>query len=446
MTEPNTSQENKQSADEESQAVVKPETHNEPAKDSVKNTDLAKKATTDKARTTASTQRSTGNVVNNKLSKTAVLALILALTSAAGVGALYYLQSQKNAQLLTQLNAQNTENKQQVNQLLAEQSTYNAQQFSSALETIKQESQARIEQLSEQLNRLEQNQPTDWLLYEAEYLVRMASRTLWLEHDTTAAINLLTDADARIAELNDPQYLTIRQLLREDIEALKLMPKLDTEEVILSVLALSKQIPQLTFAMAKVPDSQEQQESLQLTENTGDWRENLAKTWRKFLADFITIRRRTGDVEPLMSPQHQRNLKENLALKLQQVQWAASKENAALYQQHIADLQQWLTDYFDMSQLETAKFYQATQLLKNKVISFDYPNKLVSLTAIRQRISAKSARPTQAQPTEQLIESSAPEDLPQQELAPEKSDTNQPPKTNDVQQAPASQPVTAEDA
>ncbi len=46
--------------------------------------------------------------------------------------------------------------------------------------------------------------PNDWLLAEADYLVKMAGRKLWLEHDTASATILLESADHRIAELNDP--------------------------------------------------------------------------------------------------------------------------------------------------------------------------------------------------------------------------------------------------
>ena len=67
-------------------------------------------------------------------------------------------------------------------------------------------------------------------------------------------------------------------------------------------------------------------EDLALSDNIGDWQENLAKTWHKFLNDFITVRRRTGMVEPLMAPDQQQHLKQNLSLKIQLVQWAASEQ------------------------------------------------------------------------------------------------------------------------
>jgi len=339
------------------------------------------------------------------ISKTAVVALLLSLGCAVGVAGIHYLHSLENAQqsetLVTQLTTLNNASEQRIEKLLSEQQAKTNQQVDVAVSELKKTSESRIEQLEQTIAAFKQNQPSDWLLHEAEYLLRIATRTLWLEQDNTAALALLSDAEERIKELNDPQYLAIRQLIRQDIATLTLLPSLDTEDVILTLLAMSKQLPQLSFAMAKIPDSQIAEADLELSENTSDWRSNLAKTWQKFLKDFITVRRRTGDVEPLMSPQYQQNLKENLALKLQQAQWAASEQQSAIFMQTIEDIQQWLTQYFDLGHLETAKFYQAMQLLKNETISYDYPNQLVSLKAIRQVLADKSSSPSQEQ-TEQL--------------------------------------------
>ncbi len=339
--------------------------------------------------------KATAPTHENKLSKTAVLALLIALASAAGVGGIHYLHTIENANqndaFAQQLSALHQTNEQKINQLMHAQKNALEQQLTSALDEISNNSQTRISQLEQQIARLEQNQPSDWLLHEAEYLIRIASRTIWLEHDTQAAINLLTDAEARIKELNDPHYLPTRQLIKEDIAALSLMPTLNTEDIILSLLAMHKQIPMLNVAMAKIPDSQANEDDLELTENAADWRSNLAKTWRKFLADFITVRRRTGDVEPLMSPQYQQNLKENLALKLQQAQWAASEEKSQLYVKTLEDIQQWLTEYYDLGHLETAKFFQQLQALKAELVSYDFPEQLKSLNAIRKLIAEKSS-------------------------------------------------------
>jgi uroporphyrin-3 C-methyltransferase len=374
-------------------------------------------------KTTSPTTKNMNTLNQPKTSKTAILALLIAIIGVAGVGVIHYLHELQNKHqseaLAQQLMTLNTASEQRVKQLITQQQLTIENQVVTSISELTNTSDTRIKQLETQLNALKQNQPSDWLIHEAEYLIRIASRTIWLEHDTTAAINLLQDADTRIKELNSPEYLPLRQLIREDIEALKLMPILKTEEIILTLLALSKQLPQLSFAMAKIPESNTGEQNLELSEDTADWRSNLAKTWQKFLTDFITIRRREGNVEPLMSANNQQHLKENLALKLQQAQWAASEEKSKLFTQTLDDISLWLSEYFDMGHLETAKFYQSIQLLKSDIVSYDYPTKLQSLNAIRKVLTNKSATIPPVEPSKNESVNSDNEAI--SEVAPSKS-------------------------
>ena len=367
-----------------------------PKKDSEKSTAPVKKtsaATPPKARATIATEQKT------KLSKTAIVALLMALLAIAASAGHYYWNEQQKAQFSQQLN--NEFQKQlQLNQAqVSKQLQQQTQNSSSQLATIKSELQKETEsetiqlqqqlsQLKKQMASLSQSQPSDWLLHEAEYLIRVASRSLWLEKDTTAAIGLLDDAERRIQELNDPQFLPLRQIIQQDIASLQLLPKLNTDEVILKLMALAHQSKQLPLAMVNIPSSNEQASDLELSKNASDWRENLAKSWRKFTADFITVSRRTGNVEPLMSPTFQQNLRENLNLKLQTAIWAASKGNTDIYRQSLADIQMWLNDYFDMAETSNQNFAEALLALKSETINVSYPNKLASLTAIRDLLSS----------------------------------------------------------
>lgn len=334
---------------------------------------------------------------NQKLSKTAVLSLIIALAASAGVGGLFYWDTQQQAstkQAILQQTQQSLANsEQQVKLLLKQQQATFSAQLTSDIARISKDSQIKITQLEKVVERLSQNQPSDWLLHEAEYLIRIATRTMWLEHDTRSAMSLLQDADMRLKELENPEFLPIRQLIRQDIAMLKLIPNLDSEETIMTLMAMNQQLKRLPLAMVKIPEGDSASDNFTLSENATDWRSNLAKTWDKFLADFITVRRRSGNVEPIMSPQYQQNLRENLSLKLQLAQWATGEQKQKVYDQTLTEIQQWLNEYFDMSSVENQSFYQDIQQLKSEVISYDYPNSLLSLKAIRKVLADKTLKP-----------------------------------------------------
>ena len=334
----------------------------------------------------------------NKLSKTAVLALLIALLAIAASAGHYYWNEQQKAQFAQQINHQINnklqQNQKEITNNFLQQQQKNNQQMSTIEANIQRDSDQKVEQLQQQFAQLSQqmeslslDQPSDWLLHEAEYLIRVAARSLWLEKDTTAAMGLLADAERRIQELNDPQFLSLRQIIQQDIAALALLPKLKTDEVILKLMALSQQIKHLPIAMVNIPASDDNVADLELSEDASDWRENLAKTWRKFIADFITVSRRTGNVEPLMSPQFQQNLRENLNLKLQTAIWAASQAHSEIYLQSLNDVQGWLSEYFDMSAVSNENFAAAILALSKETINASYPNKLMSLTTIRDLLS-----------------------------------------------------------
>jgi uroporphyrin-3 C-methyltransferase len=345
-----------------------------------------------------------------KMSKMAVVALIIALLAISASAGHYYWNEQQKAQYSQQINEmvnrQLLENQQQikqqqllnmqhVDQLMLDNKKTSAAELNALRNQIEQQSSIEknnseiIAQLQQQIINLDKNQPSDWLLQEAEYLIRVASRSLWLEKDAGTAISLLNDADLRIEELNDPQFLTLRQIIQQDIAKLRLLPTLTTDNVILKLMTLDQQIKDMPLAILETPEISTEETTLELSDNTSDWRENLAKTWHNFTAKFFTVTRRSGNIEPLLSPQFQQNLRENLSLKLQTAIWAASKANSSIYLQVLNDTQQWLNDYFDMTTLINQNFIQTIDSLKTATIKADYPNNVAALKFIRQILSAK---------------------------------------------------------
>jgi len=334
-----------------------------------------------------------------KSSKTAYIAIAIATVSIfSSIGHYVWQQQQNSTQLLT-MSQQNQQTIQQsqaqlkktltadFNRQLQQQHRATSQSQQSAKQAHL-DSDAQIELLTAQVSQLEQQvslrQPSDWLVHEAEYLVRVAARTMWLERDTKAAINLLRDADNRLKELDQSKFLPVRALINEDIETLALMPSLQNQEAVLTLMALNKQIPALVLSGVNLAEALDgPKEDFVLSDDLNDWQENLGKTWQKFLNDFITVRRRTGMVEPLMTPDQQQHLKQNLSLKVQLVQWAASEQKEEIYQQTLLDIQQWLNEFFDMDISVNKKFYQAIEQLKQQTIYYDYPSDLRSATAIK---------------------------------------------------------------
>jgi len=107
-----------------------------------------------------------------------------------------------------------------------------------------------------------------------------------------------------------------------------------------------------------------------------------------------------------MAPEQQQHLKQNLSLKIQLAQWAASEQKADIYQQTLIDIQTWMNEFFDMEADINQKFYQTLKQVKKHTIYYDYPSNLSSLTAIQRLNNENRVTPKKnsAEPEEKKIE------------------------------------------
>jgi uroporphyrin-3 C-methyltransferase len=126
----------------------------------------------------------------------------------------------------------------------------------------------------------------------------------------------------------------------------------------------------------------------------------MGKTWDKFLQTFIVVHSRVGELEPILPAEQRQHLKENLSLKLQVAQWAASKGNHDLFVKSLNDAQLWLTQYFDLSDEKNKVFINSIESVKNKVIVVEDELKLLSLKALRKVLEDKKSTRPSAEPLE----------------------------------------------
>lgn len=273
---------------------------------------------------------------------------------------------------------------------LDQNNSNDAEQFS-ALGKSQQQLQEALDALQHKVLDLDDKRPNDWMLAESEYLVRMAGRKLWLEHDIVSAITLLGNADERIKALNDPSLMPIRKALAEDIAKLKGMPRVDREGLTLKLAALSDQIELLPLSTVSMPEAKAEPDQA-VSANPDEWESNLKKNWVKFTENFITIRRRDGAVEALLSPQQEIFLRENLKTKLLQAQLAVYREQQALYTDSLEKAQRWLTQYFDVDNSATQYMQSELDKLKGEQIQFDYPDQFKTQSMLEQVLTERLQR------------------------------------------------------
>ena len=336
---------------------------------------------------------------------------LLLLAAIIGVGYWVWLGWQTQIQQQTDiLAAQDTNMAQQQISLEQKQnditeSIASNQLEKAALEQQNQALQASIQSLIEQLQltsaQVQTNQrnladvsgrrPADWLLAEADFLIRMAGRKLWLEHDVKTATMMLQSADSRIQDLDDPSLLPLRAKLAEDLQALQQINPVSTSSIALALGAMLKQVDNLPLAFFKKPEVEAMDETV--TESIDDWRSNLARNWRQATQHFFSFKKVTTDIKPFMSEQQQWLSKEQLKFALQQAKIAVLQENPTLYQQSLQTAFGILIESFNTEKDSVVQFTNSLSNLQRTDFESTYPKQFtvspLLKDIIEQRVNSR---------------------------------------------------------
>ena len=326
-----------------------------------------------------------------------VIILFLMVLGMAGAGYWYYMQ-QQSASKSTESAQQTTAS--QLNAIERERADIVASidkvmRINQALESTVADLKAQNEKLTlqsestlEQLNNMEGRRPADWLIAEADYLVRMAGRKLWLENDVRTAILLLVNADKRLKSLADPSVLPVRATLAEDIQTLQQLNPVSQSSVALALTGMIAQIDKLPLDTFEKPQDANAEDTT-LSESTDDWQENLAKVWRSLVNDFLTVKTIEGPVEPVLSLEAQFLAKEQLRLQLMHAQTAALQGDAGLYSQSLQYAQILITEKFDTEKSHVTGFVDALQNLSATDISRPIPTELASQKPLERLLDSR---------------------------------------------------------
>ncbi|EPF2930758.1 uroporphyrinogen-III C-methyltransferase [Vibrio navarrensis] len=311
-------------------------------------------------------------------SKLSIIAIVIALLGTGGLA--YQMQQQSShyqaqiAALQNQLQQTQSSLTQQMNQVKAD----TAQQASSTLHKAEVElaqQQKSIESLQLAMADVKGRRPNDWLLAEADYLVKLAGRKLFLERDATSATHLMESADQRIATLNDPSLVPLRKAMASDITKLKTIPIIDRDGLVLRLTALQQQVDQLPLANAILPEAKAV-EKTEVSEDISNWQDNLLTSLKDFSENFITFRTRDGNVIPLLSPEQHFYLKENIKAKLETAIKAVYLEQGELYTIALTTAESWSESFFNPDDNAVKEFNRSLKQLSQKNVQVAYPVKL----------------------------------------------------------------------
>ncbi len=300
-------------------------------------------------------------------------------------------QSENMARSRDAMQAQFTKTQQKLEEQLAQQ-----QQQRSNVERALAATEQRLNSQGKRLRNLTSTSREDWLLAEAEYLLRLANQRLLMEREPEGSVALLEAADHILRDMDDMNLFAVRESVAKDIAALKLAPSVDRTGLYLQLAAMAQQIETLDFVQPTNPvlisKAQENPEMVfsasseaDLTEVMLSWQERVQQSFQTAmgkLQQHISIQKHEQLPPPLLAPEHQAYLKQNLRLMLEQAQLALMREEQKVYQHSLQQASAWLRNYFTLNP-QAILVAEAIDGLAERQVKQQLPNISASLESLR---------------------------------------------------------------
>ncbi|TBL97422.1 uroporphyrinogen-III C-methyltransferase [Hafnia paralvei] len=309
-------------------------------------------------------------------------AIAIVLVIALGAGLYYHghqqalAQQAENNELSDQLTALHNEQAQEklrINALINQQNK--ALSVADQLQTSQSQ---QLKELEAKVAAISGSDAKNWLLAQADFLVKLAGRKLWSDQDVTTAGALLKSADESLAEMNDPSLIDVRRALTEDISSLASVSQIDFDGIILKLNQLSNQVDDLRLADNNSDEAPMDEHDGEVSSSLNEWRQNLVKSWHNFMSEFITVRRRDSSAEPLLAPNQDVYLRENIRSRLLVAAQAVPRHQNEVYQQSLETVSTWVRAYFDVNDPTTKAFLSQLDELSQQSINMDVPTELKS--------------------------------------------------------------------
>ncbi len=229
----------------------------------------------------------------------------------------------------------------------------------------------------------------EWTLTEVEQVLQLASQQLQLARNVPSALAALQLADAKLQRLDRPQFGPLRRAFARDMDALKAVPYVDVQGISLRLdqaiaavdalpLALEERLPPAPVPM---PPSDE-----------ASWRRFLRAVWQD-MRQWVRIENLDRPEPPLLAPQQQFFLRENLKLRLLSARFSLLFRDQQNFRADLIAADAWLRKYFDPRAPAVSTMQVVLKQMQATDMANEVPDVVRSLEAVRL-LKAVREKPT----------------------------------------------------
>jgi uroporphyrin-3 C-methyltransferase len=227
-------------------------------------------------------------------------------------------------------------------------------------------------------------------LNEVEQVLSLASQQLAIAGNVQAALAALQLADAKLSRYDRPQLVALRRALARDIDKLKSVPYVD-------VAGMSLKLDQVIATIDTLPLAKD--ERLPLPDvppppaDEPAWLRSLRDAWSEVKA-LVRVEVSERAAAPLVPPEQQYFLRENLRLRLLTARVALLSHEDGAFKSDVTAANAWIKRYFDMRAKPVQGVSATLAQLAATAMPSELPDLSASLTAVR---TLKSTRERSAE-------------------------------------------------
>jgi uroporphyrin-3 C-methyltransferase len=269
------------------------------------------------------------------------------------------------------------------NQVLLAQDQDQVRELSAKVATMESryaESQNQRVALENLYNNLSVNSD-EAALAEVEQMLLIAEQQLQLSANARAALIAMQTADERLQRMNRPAFSGLRQAINNDMDKLRALHDVDIPGLNLQINNLIAAVDRMPLAYQQRPVSEPVAQAAP-PKDEATWKKLLHEVWNE-LKQLVRIEN-TGKAEiPLLPPNQEFFLRENLKLSLLSARLALLSRDEVSFRQGLKTAQLWTARYFDSESSESKRMSDGLKKLAASDISIELPDISDSLRAVR---------------------------------------------------------------
>ncbi len=196
-----------------------------------------------------------------------------------------------------------------------------------------------------------------WTLSEVDYLLQIADHRLRFQQDVDSSLAALTLARQRLGAVNEMAFNPVLVLLDEEIAKLKGVDQTDVTAIAGQMTALAEKASALPVrndmrteaikSKALAERKALQEGGAQSVAEGDNWLGAVAsKAWGE-MKNLVVVRHERREAPPLIAPDEEYFLAENLRLKIEAARLALLLGDGAVYQESLGMAQKWISTYYE---------------------------------------------------------------------------------------------------